>query len=513
MKTHIFLKGRHMERNKKEKINTIIALINQLVTVICGFVLPRFYLKSYGSEVYGLINSISQFLGFVTLMELGIGAVVQSSLYKPLADKDEVQTSNILSSADKFFKKIAIAFLGYAVVLALVYPTLSKDTFSWWFDASLILIISISSFAEYFFGITYRLLLLADQKAYVTYGFASIGIVANFFACIIAMQIGCSIHTVKLVSTFVMLLRPVGQYIYVNHRYRINKKAKYSGEPIKQKWNGIAQHLAYYITNNTDTIVLTVFSTLKNVAIYSVYNIIVNGFRQLILTLNSGTKALYGEMIVRNEREQLLHHFLRYEIMIHAVVILAYSCISRLILPFVSVYTSGINDVNYSQPVFALLISAAHAAYCIRLPYNTLVNAAGHYKQTQKSAIIEMVLNLGISIALVSAIGLVGVAIGTLVALLYRTIYLAWYSKKIVPEYRFSSFIRNIIADLTAIILFWFLTEHIPMEVTDYGTWIVLAVKIFAVSLAVVAVVNILFNGKVLYSFVIKFRNNEQDSR
>ena len=487
-----------MNRKRKEKINTAMALLNQIVTFVCGFVLPRYYLKNYGSEVYGLVSSISQFLGFVTLMELGMGAVVQSSLYKPLAEKNDEQISRIISSSDRFFKRVAFIFLAYIAVLSLVYPYISSDGFDWWFDASLVVIIAVSSFAEYFFGITYRLLLLSDQKAYVTYGFGAIGIVANFIVCIILMRLGCSIHIVKLASATVLLLRPIGQIIYVRKHYKINKKIQYEGEPIEQKWNGIAQHVAYYVTNNTDTIVLTVFSTLQNVAIYSVYNMVVNGIRQLILTLNAGTKALYGEMIARKENAQLLHHFQRYEVMIHAIVILLYSCIGILIVPFVSVYTSGITDVNYIQPLFAILITSAHAIYCIRLPYNTLVGAAGHYKQTQTSAVIEMVLNLGISIILVKTIGLVGVAVGTLVALLYRTIFLAWYIKRIIPEYQFGIFIHKAMVDLVSVILIFFATRLIPVNIYDYWTWVIYAIEVFLVAAAIVITVNIMFNKKMI---------------
>ena len=49
------------------------------------------------------------------------------------------------------------------------------------------------------------------------------------------------------------------QIIYVNNKYNIDYNIVYEEEPIKQKWNGIAQHIAYYVTNNTDTIVLSFF--------------------------------------------------------------------------------------------------------------------------------------------------------------------------------------------------------------------------------------------------------------
>ena len=72
-----------MTRKMKLMLNSTSSLIYQLITIVCGFVLPRFFLTHYGSEVNGLVSSITQFLGFISLAECGVGAVVQSTLYKP----------------------------------------------------------------------------------------------------------------------------------------------------------------------------------------------------------------------------------------------------------------------------------------------------------------------------------------------------------------------------------------------------------------------------------------------
>lgn len=48
-------------------------------------------MKYFGSELNGLVTSITQFLGFITLLEAGVGNVVQSSLYRPLAQKDDAE--------------------------------------------------------------------------------------------------------------------------------------------------------------------------------------------------------------------------------------------------------------------------------------------------------------------------------------------------------------------------------------------------------------------------------------
>lgn len=74
-------------RKKKLLYNTITSFANQFITIICGFILPRLLLTTYGSEVNGLVSSITQFLSVISFMQLGVGAVIQSTLYEPLAKK------------------------------------------------------------------------------------------------------------------------------------------------------------------------------------------------------------------------------------------------------------------------------------------------------------------------------------------------------------------------------------------------------------------------------------------
>ena len=67
-------------RSKKAIINIISSLVLQLVTVICGFIVPRLFIKSFGSNVNGLVTSITQFLAYITLLESGFGPVFKSIL-------------------------------------------------------------------------------------------------------------------------------------------------------------------------------------------------------------------------------------------------------------------------------------------------------------------------------------------------------------------------------------------------------------------------------------------------
>ena len=290
-----------MQRRKKLALNAVTALIKQFITIVCGFILPRYILTYYGSSVNGLIQSITQFLAFITFLEMGIGPVIQSNLYKPLAEKDDIKISQICASSERFFRRIAYVFLVYILVLFFVFPYFSNNNFGFVFTGSLILIISISSFAQYYFGITYQLLLNADQKSYIQLVLQSATIILNTAMSVVMIRIGCSIHLVKLVSSVIYVLRPLLMMFYVKKHYNINNKIKYDGEPIKQKWNGFAQHLASVVVSNTDVTVLTIFSTLENVSIYSVYYTVVRGITDAVMTVVTGLEALWGNMIAKKE--------------------------------------------------------------------------------------------------------------------------------------------------------------------------------------------------------------------
>ena len=156
-----------MGRKKKLLLNTVSGISLQITTVICGFILPRYTLAYFGSSVNGLVNSITKFLSLITLLDMGVGAVIQSALYKPLAKKDNEQISKIIKSAKKFFRRLAYIFIGYIAVLCFVFPTVINSEYEPWFSASLLVIIAISNLAQYLFGITNELLLNADQKTYI----------------------------------------------------------------------------------------------------------------------------------------------------------------------------------------------------------------------------------------------------------------------------------------------------------------------------------------------------------
>ena len=485
-------------RSKKLANNTISSLILQITTIICGFILPRLILGHFGSEINGLVNSITQFLSIIAFLDLGVGAVFQSSLYRPLAENDNDSLSKIFVSGQKFFTRLAEILVGYVIVLICIYPFISNQNFGFVFTATLIAAMSISSFAQYYFGMANGLFLAADQRGYISYNVQIITLIINTIACYVLIKAGASIHIVKLATSCIYLARPLVLKIYVDKHYQIDKKITFDGEPIKQKWNGLAQHITSVVLESTDTIVLTVFSTLSNVSIYSVYYLVIAGIKQLFTATTNGVQALIGELYAKDDNNELNRVFAWTEWIIHTATTFIFGCTAVLIVPFVLVYTRGITDADYNQPAFSLLIVFAYAAYCYRLPYHIVIKAGVHYKQTQRCYIIASIVNIVISILTVHWFGLIGVAVGTLVAMAYQTVWMAWYDSKNIIHWPFRYFLKQIGVDIITFFCGFFASQIISISSYTYISWVVMATKVVLIWSAITLIINIVFYKSVM---------------
>lgn len=502
-----------MKQDSRKRLliyNSASSIVSQVISLACNFALTRLILKNFGSDTNGLVASITQFLGFIAFLEMGIGAVVKSALYKPLADHNKDQISRVIISTKNFYRKIAFILILYTIVLTIVFPILYRETYSEIYTGSLVLNIAISLFAQYYFGMPYQLLLNADQRTYIPTIICCATLAANTVMSAILIYLGASIQIVKLVASLIYVIRPVLYNIYVRKKYSLNEKLVLDEEPIAQKWNGLAQHLAYVVVNYTDIVVLTLLSSLANVSIYTVYHNVTIGIQQVISCVSVGISSMLGNVLYSESKEKLKDTFGMVEWFFHTITTLLFTVSGLLIIPFVEIYTVGVNDANYIVPLFAILIVIAQASYSIRTPYETMILSANHFKDTQKSAIIEMILNIGISIILVYKLGLIGVAVGTVVAMVYRTVYfVVFLSKQTELQYKPIDFVKNIVIDVIEVLVSITICKFVfafKMRNISWGAWFILAIKVGIISLVVCLVINCIFNKKYFISFVKKIK-------
>ena len=471
--------------------NVVWAIVLYGLSMINGFLVPKIILLSFGSEINGLVSSINQIISFITLLEGGVSGVVMANLYAPLYEHDEIQLNRVISSSRFFFRKIAVFYLFYLAVIVAVYPLLVKAGVSGLYMRVLIVVMAFNLFTQYFFSITWKLLLQADQRAYFVSIVQCVTLVLSLMATFLAVKLFHDIVAVKLICSMVFCLQPLLFIRYAERHYPIRKDVPGDPDVIKQRWDGLSQNIAYFVHSNTDIVLLTLFAPLTVVSVYAVYNMVINALKSLMISISSAVVPTLGNLLASKDSKRINNAFDLYEFIVLASTTFLFATGLFLLVPFVSVYTANIHDADYSQPLFAALLMVAEAVYCIRDPYVSVSYAAGHFRQTKAFAFGEALINILISLVLVRIIGLVGVAIGTLTAMLFRTIVHIVYLKNHIlyrPKWKT---LRTVLIFFVCGVLMFVLNRILFVQAAaDYLDWFVLAIKASSVSLIILLIVS-----------------------
>lgn len=499
-------------RKKRYKLNTIFGLSQTIVSMICGLILPRLILSTYGSSVNGLINSITNLLGFISLFDMGIGATVQAALYKPIADNNQNQINKVYSYARKFYRFISLILFIYVIVLCVILPIKFNSQYEPIFTILLIIALSLTSLGTYYFGNVNSILLRAEQQGYIYFSLQIITTILNTILCFIEVKLGLSIQLVKITTSIIYLLRPIGMYLYIKYKYKDIKIVSTKGENVlPEKWGGFTQHIAAYILGQTDILLLTFFATLEDVSIYSVYYLITNtAIYKLLDGLLAGDTPLLGSYLAQGDLEQTKKFYYKKEFIIHTISTIVYSVTACLLVPFIKLYTRNVTDANYNQPLFAILMVIQSICWLLRSFYYELLYAKGEFKKTQWVALLEALINVIVSLIFVNWLGLIGVAIGTIVSLIYRIICFLFYNYKILGKKVILSFLKNIIIDMLIFLSIVGMYQFVKFDAANYFMWVLSGIMMLGIALGVSIVVNVILNynnvKKICISLILKLK-------
>lgn len=419
-----------MNNSKKSFKIFIFGIVSQVVTLLLGIIIPRLVIVSYGSEVNGLLSSIRQIFVYVALLEAGIGTAALQAMYAPIAKEDHVSASRIMSATDRYFKRTGILYGIVVIVLALLYPVVIKVELSYWTVATIILLQGTSGVIKYFFQGKLVILLRVDGRSYITTNAATIVNVATHVVQIILLLSGFSIIAVQSVYFIINLAQMIYLTWYVKRNYfwlNLREEPDYSS--LKQSKYVIAHQISGLIFNNTDVILLTIFCDLRVVSVYSLYSMIYSCVANVIDTICSSVEFILGQAFNSDKKrfQQLQEVYETY----YLGIAFAFFTITLVMFPpFIRLYTKGISDINYVDQWLPYLFTALYVLMYARRTSSQIINFAGHFQQTQWRSVLESVINLSVSIYFVTKIGIYGVLIGTITALLYRTNDIIIYTNK-----------------------------------------------------------------------------------
>lgn len=92
----------------KNKLNASMGLLSQVVVLIFGLIIPRIVITSYGSDMNGLVSTITQVFTYLALFEAGISQASRNALFLPIKDNDKDTISSVLSASRRYYRSVTL---------------------------------------------------------------------------------------------------------------------------------------------------------------------------------------------------------------------------------------------------------------------------------------------------------------------------------------------------------------------------------------------------------------------
>ena len=408
------------ERVHKSILNAEVNLIFYFIAIILSFFSRKVFLDCLGPEFIGLSGTLSSILGYLNLAELGIGSCISYFLYKPLQTNDQGRIQEILSVFGYLYRNVGLIILCIGIVISIFFP---------WIFINITLPIGIVYFAFFSllgssligYFINYRQLLLsADQKNYLVSIYTQS---ANLVKTLLQIYLAYNYKNLYL-WVFVEFLFSILACIILN--WKINteypwlKTNKSLGETLLKKYPGIItstkqifiHKIKDVILMRSDELFVFMFVSLKMVAFYGNYILIVSRIGQLFSAILDSINAGIGNLIAEGNKENIIKVFWEMITIRHFVAgILCFSTY-HFVEPFISVWLGP--QYILDRKIVALLsiyiyISSSRGVVDM---YN---HAHGLYADTW-SAWTELAINIVITIIAGYLWGIAGILLGKIIS-------------------------------------------------------------------------------------------------
>lgn len=410
-------------RTSKNLKNSQVGILFYLLNLVLGFFSRQVFIEHLGAELLGLNTTALNLLGFLNLAELGIGAAVSFSLYKPLAAGDHKTVGEIVSVQGWLYRRIAWLVIGGSAVLMCFFPWIfAKADVDPWFPYLTFGVLLFGALAGYF--VNYRQVVVsADQHEWrltgVVQGTKNTKVLAQIAAIVLlphgyvwwlVLEFVGSAATVWFTERCVRKHYP---WLRTNVKEGGLLRKKYP--QIAEKTKQVFVHkMAGFVLLQTSPLIIYGFTSLTMVAIYGNYMFLLTGIYSLLFAMLNGIVPGVGNLLLEGDKGRTMSFFC--ELFSLRFLLAAAACVGMWMLApaFIELWVGP----QYLMDKVSLgLMTGILYVMIVRGAVEAFTTAAGMFRDTWAPA-VEAVINIGASIFLGWMYGLPGILAGVLLSLL-----------------------------------------------------------------------------------------------
>lgn len=493
-------------KTKASIYSMVSSIMNFGAITIFNLVYYNYLIQIYGSEVNGLISTLTQFVSLFAIIEGGFTTASVVATYKPIIDKDYKKLNDILYTTKRTYYRLGILITGAVLICGSIYIRFIDSPFSYAQTYALLIISVLTTAFSLCFLSKYSVLLQGDNKEYIFTGLSLVSRTVTWMLSMFLIVKGVNIVLVFAINTLNILVNTsfIRCYERKNYNY-VTYKGNYDKSLISGTEDVLFQKIANTVFTSTDLVIISVFINLASASVYNLYYQIFRAMYNLLGSVAQAPFNSFGQLA--NDKESRNHLKDYFNIYQHTMLIAASVLLGTtgsLVIPFVKVYTANIRDIDYIYPTLAVLFFLQTFTQIINRPYGTILNATGNFRMQNIQCFLAAVLNIIVSVAFIKQWGICSIVFGSFVAtfvILAMNIYQAYRN---VLHSSMEKTIRNIIMNYGICVLFIVIMLKVNIVPESYLIWVACAVPVFLANLAIVLILNFLMDKKSTIS-VIKY--------
>lgn len=409
-------------RTKKSIINAEVGLISYLISLFLAFFSRKIFLDNLGADFIGLTGTLSNILGILNLSEMGIGLCISFFLFKPIADNNTEEINNIISLLGYLYKRIGQFIVACGIIVSLFFPLIFEQTnlsygiiyFSFY---SLLASNSIGYFINY-----RQTLLSADQKMYiVTMYYQGFAILKSLLQIFLAYYYKNLYVWVAIEFIFNLIYCIILNW-KINKEYPWLKTNKKNGAQLLKKYPDVIKktkqilihQIKDFLLTKSDEIMVFAFVSLKMVAYYGNYTLIIGKLTAAFFTMFTGISAGIGNLVAEGNKEHTLNIFWQLSSLKYFITGILIFILSFLINPFIAWWLGD----EYQLSTFIVTLFMINLFIMQTRQFVDSFNHTHGLYGDVWAAWAEGIINIAVTISIAINWGIVGILMGKIVSLI-----------------------------------------------------------------------------------------------
>lgn len=400
------------------KVNLIFYFLNLAVT----FFSRKIFLDSLGADFFGLTSTIGGFIGFLSLVELGIGNAIGFTLYKPMYEKNYQKLNEIVSVLGYLYYIVGFIILCCGIILSLTFPFMFEGK-----GVSLLLVyfvffcLLVSVLLTYFVNFR-QSILSADQRNYVITGCSQGASIVCYL-----LQMAAVYYTKNpYLWILITLLTNIGCAIFLN--IKINQMYPWLDAKIKlgkEKWREYPEiikktkqlflhKIAQFAQLQIRPLIMFNFASLESIGKYDNYNLTMGKTSSLINVVLSGNVAGVGNLIAEGNKERICKVYWEFFALKFFIGGVLGFCFWHLTEPFL---TCWLGEDYLLTKLLLFLIIVNEFIWQIRYTTDAYIMGYGLFQDVW-APLVETCISILVAVVGGYFWGLEGVLLGTIVSMI-----------------------------------------------------------------------------------------------